>query len=88
MAMTFRLNMLKLCLQEIGFTHMRVLEGVGTLIQLAGLMARLCKQVRRERFFSLQISILIMKSECEPRPICHLNFQEKRMCALHNELSQ
>lgn len=30
-------------MQEIGFTHMRVLEGVGTLIQLGGLMARLCK---------------------------------------------
>ena len=29
--------------QEIGFTHMRILEGVGTLIQLGGLMARLCK---------------------------------------------
>ena len=33
-------------LQEIGFTHMRILEGVGTLIQLGGLMARLCKMVR------------------------------------------
>jgi len=32
-------------LQEIGFTHMRILEGVGTLIQLAGLAARLCKVV-------------------------------------------
>jgi hypothetical protein len=31
--------------QEIGFTHMRILEGVGTLIQLAGLVARLCKLV-------------------------------------------
>lgn len=31
--------------QEIGFTHMRILEGVGTLIQLAGLVARLCKMV-------------------------------------------
>ena len=30
-------------MQEIGFTHMRILEGVGTLIQLGGLMARLCK---------------------------------------------
>ena len=29
--------------QEIGFTHMRILEGVGTLIPLGGLMARLCK---------------------------------------------
>lgn len=31
--------------KEIGFTHMRILEGVGTLIQLAGLVARLCKLV-------------------------------------------
>ncbi|EPQ60372.1 P-loop containing nucleoside triphosphate hydrolase protein [Gloeophyllum trabeum ATCC 11539] len=30
-------------IKEIGFTHMRILEGVGTLIQLGGLMARLCK---------------------------------------------
>jgi hypothetical protein len=34
-----------MCYQEIGFTHMRVLEGVGTIIQLAGLVARLCKLV-------------------------------------------
>lgn len=32
--------------QEIGWTHMRILEGVGTLVQLAGLLARLCKLVR------------------------------------------
>ena len=30
-------------LQEIGFTHMRVAEGVNTLLQLSGLVARLCK---------------------------------------------
>jgi hypothetical protein len=36
--------------QEIGFTHMRILEGVGTLIQLAGLIARLCKMVNRPSF--------------------------------------
>ncbi|KAJ2914296.1 hypothetical protein MD484_g6123, partial [Candolleomyces efflorescens] len=30
-------------IKEIGFTHMRILEGVGTVIQLAGLVARLCK---------------------------------------------
>lgn len=29
-------------IKEIGFTHMRILEGVGTLIQLVGLAARLC----------------------------------------------
>jgi len=30
-------------IKEIGFTHMRILEGVGTILQLAGLVARLCK---------------------------------------------
>ncbi|KIK70760.1 hypothetical protein GYMLUDRAFT_89769 [Collybiopsis luxurians FD-317 M1] len=30
-------------IKEIGFTHMRILEGVGTILQLAGLIARLCK---------------------------------------------
>ncbi|KAK0535735.1 replication factor C subunit 4 [Tilletia horrida] len=30
-------------IREIGWTHMRILEGVGTLIQLGGLIARLCK---------------------------------------------
>lgn len=30
-------------IKEVGFVHMRVLEGVGTLVQLAGLVARLCK---------------------------------------------
>ena len=29
--------------QEIGFTHIKILEGVGTLLQLSGLVARLCK---------------------------------------------
>jgi replication factor C subunit 2/4 len=28
-------------LQEIGWTHMRVLEGVGTQVQLGGLISRL-----------------------------------------------
>ncbi len=36
--------------QEIGFTHMRILEGVGTLIQLGGLVARLCKMVNTTMF--------------------------------------
>ena len=31
-------------IREIGWTHMRVLEGVGTLLQLSGLVARLAKQ--------------------------------------------
>lgn len=32
-------------IKEIGWTHMRILEGVGTLVQLSGLIARLCKLV-------------------------------------------
>jgi len=32
-------------IKEIGFTHMRILEGVSTVIQLGGLMARLCQMV-------------------------------------------
>ncbi|KAF2462440.1 replication factor C [Lineolata rhizophorae] len=30
-------------IREIGFTHMRILEGVQTLLQLSGCVARLCK---------------------------------------------
>jgi len=30
-------------IREIGFTHMRILEGVSTLLQLKGCVARLCK---------------------------------------------
>lgn len=29
--------------QEIGWTHMRILEGVGTLVQLGAMIARLCR---------------------------------------------
>lgn len=37
--------------QEIGFTHMRILEGVSTVVQLGGLLARLCKlQIKPETF--------------------------------------
>lgn len=32
-------------LKEIGFTHMRIADGVGTLLQLLGLAARLCQKV-------------------------------------------
>jgi len=32
-------------LREIGFTHMRIADGVGTLLQLLGLTARLCRKV-------------------------------------------
>ncbi|KAI0285294.1 P-loop containing nucleoside triphosphate hydrolase protein [Russula aff. rugulosa BPL654] len=38
-------------IKEIGFTHMRILEGVGTLIQLGGLMARLCKMNIKPDYF-------------------------------------
>lgn len=31
-------------LQEIGYTHMRVAEGVNSLLQMAGLLARLCSK--------------------------------------------
>ena len=38
-------------IREIGLTHMTVLEGVQTMVQLAGLVARLCKmQVPADRF--------------------------------------
>lgn len=33
-------------IKEIGWTHMRILEGVSTVIQLGGLLSRLCKMVR------------------------------------------
>ena len=38
-------------IKEIGFTHMRILEGVSTVIQLGGLLARLCKMVSRTPHF-------------------------------------
>ena len=38
--------------QEIGFTHMRILEGVGTYVQLAGLLARLCRMVSHFHLFA------------------------------------
>lgn len=41
-------------IKEIGFTHMRILEGVGTLVQLAGLVARLCKMNMKPELFKLQ----------------------------------
>ncbi|KAK7695339.1 replication factor C subunit 4 [Cerrena zonata] len=40
-------------IKEIGFTHMRVLEGVGTLIQLGGLMARLCRTHMKPELFKV-----------------------------------
>jgi len=38
-------------IKEIGFTHMRILEGVGTLMQLGGLVARLCKMNLKPELF-------------------------------------
>ncbi|CAE6477621.1 unnamed protein product [Rhizoctonia solani] len=40
-------------IKEIGWTHMRVLEGVGTLIQLGGLMARLCRKHMKPELFEV-----------------------------------
>ncbi|KZV74866.1 P-loop containing nucleoside triphosphate hydrolase protein [Peniophora sp. CONT] len=40
-------------IKEIGFTHMRILEGVGTFLQLSGLMARLCKLNIKPDLFKL-----------------------------------
>ena len=37
--------------REIGFCHMRVLEGVGTLLQLRGCVAKLCRvNMKRDLF--------------------------------------
>lgn len=30
--------------QEIGFAHMKIVEGVNSLLQMAGLLARLCQK--------------------------------------------
>ncbi|KIO29324.1 hypothetical protein M407DRAFT_21543 [Tulasnella calospora MUT 4182] len=38
-------------IREIGWTHMRILEGVGTLVQLGGLIARLCKMKLDPKLF-------------------------------------
>ncbi|KAH8835459.1 P-loop containing nucleoside triphosphate hydrolase protein [Flagelloscypha sp. PMI_526] len=40
-------------IKEIGFTHMRILEGVGTLIQLGGLISRLCRMNMKPELFVL-----------------------------------
>ncbi|KAG8826916.1 replication factor C subunit 4 [Serendipita sp. 401] len=40
-------------IKEVGFTHMKVLEGVGTLVQLAGLVARLCKMNMKPELFKI-----------------------------------
>lgn len=38
-------------IREIGFTHMRVLEGLQTYLQLAGCVAKLCKLNMRPQLF-------------------------------------
>ena len=40
-------------IQEIGFTHMHVLEGVQSLLQLSGCVARLCKINMKPSLFVL-----------------------------------
>ncbi|KZV94148.1 P-loop containing nucleoside triphosphate hydrolase protein [Exidia glandulosa HHB12029] len=40
-------------IKEIGFTHMKILEGVGTLVQLGGLLARLCKINMKPELFKV-----------------------------------
>jgi len=45
--------------QEIGFTHMRILEGVQTLLQLSGCLARLCKINMKQDQFSLPAHDLV-----------------------------
>ncbi|EDU46476.1 HolB ATPase [Pyrenophora tritici-repentis] len=40
-------------IKEIGFTHMRILEGVQTLLQLSGCIARLCKINMQPQLFVL-----------------------------------
>ncbi|CAE6493382.1 unnamed protein product [Rhizoctonia solani] len=40
-------------IKEIGWTHMRVLEGVGTLVQLGGLTARLCRKQMKPDLFEI-----------------------------------
>ena len=38
-------NLFDVVLQEIGYTHMRIVEGVNSLLQLSGLVARMCSKV-------------------------------------------
>lgn len=43
-------------LQEIGFTHLRIVEGINSLLQLSGLLARLCKVSIADRIEEIQAS--------------------------------
>lgn len=38
--------------REIGFTHMRILEGVQTYLQLAGCVAKLCRIDMKPQLFN------------------------------------
>lgn len=38
-------------IKEIGFTHMRILEGVQTFLQLSGCLAKLCRINMRPQLF-------------------------------------
>ena len=40
-------------IKEIGFTHMRILEGVQTYLQLSGCVAKLCKINMKPNLFVL-----------------------------------
>jgi hypothetical protein len=48
---------------------MRILEGVGTLLQLAGLVARLCKMVS---FLAIVLLDTHNRLELEARIVCHI----------------
>jgi replication factor C subunit 2/4 len=41
-------------IREIGFTHMRVGDGVNSLLQMAGLCAKLCKVVESAKSGALR----------------------------------
>jgi len=41
-------------IREIGFTHMRILEGMQTYLQLAGCVAKLCKLNMNPKLFEVQ----------------------------------
>ena len=40
-------------IRDIGFTHMRILEGVQTYLQLAGCVAKLCKLNMKPQLFAV-----------------------------------
>ena len=42
-------------IKEIGFTHMRILEGVQTFLQLSGSVAKLCKINMKPELFEARI---------------------------------